>query len=73
MVFIRCRTQSAGQEVLCISQCLVLQMYVRQFREMAEKRLIPDYEAHEKPLGGPVKVAGEGTPAMPGAESASIE
>lgn len=48
-------------------------MYVRQFREMAEKRLIPDYEAHEKPLGGPVKVAGEGTPAMPGAESASIE
>jgi len=51
----------------------LLQMYIRQFKEMAQKRLIPDYEAQQKPLGGPVKVEGRGTPAMPGAESASIE
>ena len=52
---------------------LLLQMYIRQFREMAKKKLIPDYEEQGKPLGGPVKVEGRGTPALPGAESASIE
>lgn len=52
---------------------LLLQMYVRLFREMAQKKMIPDYEAQGKPLGGPVKVEGRGTPALPGAESASIE
>ncbi len=48
-------------------------MYIRLFKEMAEKKMIPDYAAQAKPLGGPVKVEGKGTPAMPGAESASIE
>ncbi|KAL3141758.1 hypothetical protein ABBQ32_004438 [Trebouxia sp. C0010 RCD-2024] len=49
------------------------QMYLRLFREMAQKRFIPNYEDEGKPLGGPVQVEGRGTPALPGAESASIE
>lgn len=49
------------------------QMYIRLFREMAQKRFIPNYEDEGKPLGGPVQVEGHGTPALPGAESASIE
>ena len=52
---------------------MLLQMYLRLFREMAQKRFIPNYEDEGKPLGGPVQVEGRGTPALPGAESASIE
>lgn len=50
-----------------------MQMFMRLFREMAQKKFIPDHEDEGKPLGGPVKVEGRGTPALPGAESASIE
>ena len=50
-----------------------MQMFMRLFREMAQKNFIPDHEDEGKPLGGPVKVEGRGTPALPGAESASIE
>jgi hypothetical protein len=48
-------------------------MYGRPFKDMAKKKMIPGYPAQAKPLGEPVKAEGRGAPAMPGAESASIE
>ena len=68
-----CKDVCTGVWAAAIRTSVLLQMFIRLFKEMAQKKFIPEYEDEGKPLGGPVKVEGRGTPALPGAESASIE